>query len=124
MQSEDRKPVSVAADALSDTSPDAGESVAALKPEADDSVSMVGDRGQPSTPQLQAESCTEASSPPKTPSSVSLAESVQSASHSEFHIHTCLGLLVSLFCCTCVIIMSSDDDTPYICTLFIPEVGQ
>ncbi|XP_042078063.1 KICSTOR complex protein SZT2 isoform X8 [Haplochromis burtoni] len=81
-ESEDRKPASVAADALSDTTPDAGESVAALKPEADDSVSMVGDRGQPSTPQLQAESCTEASSPPKTPSSVSLAESVQSASHS------------------------------------------
>lgn len=105
MQSEDRKPVGVAADAVSDTTADAGESVTALKPEADDSVSMVGDRGQPSTPQLQAESCTEASSPPKTPSSVSLAESVQSASHSEFHIHTCLGLLVSRVSSSCPVMI-------------------
>lgn len=105
MQSEDRKPVSVAADAVSDTTADAAESVSALKPEADDSVSMVGDRGQPSTPQLQAESCTEASSPPKTPSSVSLAESVQSASHSEFHIHTCLGLLVSRVSASCPVMI-------------------
>ncbi|XP_030582788.1 KICSTOR complex protein SZT2 isoform X3 [Archocentrus centrarchus] len=80
-ESEDKKPVSVAADALSDTTAEAGDSVKALKPEADDAVSMLGDRGQPGTPQLQTESCTESSSPPKTPSSVSLAESVQSASH-------------------------------------------
>lgn len=87
VQSEDKKPTSVAADALSDTTAEAGDSVKASKPEADDSVSVPGDRGQPGTPQLQTESCTESSSPPKTPSSVSLAESVQSASHSESHSH-------------------------------------
>lgn len=43
-----------------------------------------GDQGQPSNPQLFPECCTEALSPPKTPSSVSLAESTQSASHSKY----------------------------------------
>ncbi|XP_039985270.1 KICSTOR complex protein SZT2 isoform X9 [Xiphias gladius] len=85
-ESEDKKSISVAADAPSDTTADASELIRASKPEADDtvyqsSVSMVGERGQPSTPQLQTDCCTEPKSPPKTPSSVSLAESMQSASH-------------------------------------------
>ncbi|XP_041790475.1 KICSTOR complex protein SZT2 isoform X2 [Chelmon rostratus] len=86
-QSEDKKSISIAADAPSDTSADASEPIRALKPEAHDTVSQSsfsigGDRGQPSTPLLQPERCAESTSPPKTPSSVSLAESVQSASHS------------------------------------------
>ncbi|XP_076579453.1 SZT2 subunit of KICSTOR complex isoform X1 [Chaetodon auriga] len=86
-QSEDKKSVSVAGDAPSDTTADDSEPIRALKPEAQDTVSQSsfsigGDRGQPSTPQFQPERCTEPTSPPKTPSSVSLAESMQSASHS------------------------------------------
>ncbi|XP_070816667.1 KICSTOR complex protein SZT2 isoform X3 [Chaetodon trifascialis] len=86
-QSEDKKSVSVAGDAPSDTTADDSEPIRALKPEAQDTVSQSsfsigGDRGQPSTPQFQHERCTEPTSPPKTPSSVSLAESMQSASHS------------------------------------------
>ncbi|XP_044054476.1 KICSTOR complex protein SZT2 isoform X4 [Siniperca chuatsi] len=86
-ESEDKKSISVAADAPSDTTAGASEPIRASKPEAHDtvsqsSVSMAGDRGHPSTPQLQTERCTESTSPPKTPSSVSLAESMQSASHS------------------------------------------
>lgn len=88
LQSEDKKSITVAADAPSDTTAEASEPIRALKPEAHDMVSQssfstVGDGGQPSTPQLQPERCPEATSPPKTPSSVSLAESMQSASHSE-----------------------------------------
>ncbi|XP_054872770.1 KICSTOR complex protein SZT2 isoform X6 [Amphiprion ocellaris] len=81
-EGEDKKSISVAADAPCDTTAEASEPVRALKPEADDNVSMAGDRGQLSTPQLQTECCTEPNTPPKTPSSVSLAESMQSASHS------------------------------------------
>nr|XP_046248822.1 KICSTOR complex protein SZT2 isoform X2 [Scatophagus argus] len=86
-ESEDKKSISIAADTSSDTAAEASEPIRPSKPEAHDtvsqsSVSLVGDRGQPSTPQLQPERCTEPTSPPKTPSSVSLAESMQSASHS------------------------------------------
>ncbi|XP_028260405.1 KICSTOR complex protein SZT2 isoform X9 [Parambassis ranga] len=81
-ESEDKKSLSVAADAPSETTAENNEPIRALKPEADESVSMVLDRSQPSTPQLQTESSTEPSTPPKTPSSVSLAESMQSTSHS------------------------------------------
>ncbi|XP_070687668.1 KICSTOR complex protein SZT2 [Pempheris klunzingeri] len=81
--SEDKKSVSVAADAPGDTTAEAGEPIrASVDTVPQSSASMVGDRGQPSTPQLQTERCTEATSPPKTPSSVSLAESTHSASHS------------------------------------------
>lgn len=74
-----------AADALSDTSVETSESVRAAKTDTDpqSSFNTDGDKGQASTPQLLPEQCTEALSPPKTPSSVSLAESTQSASHSE-----------------------------------------
>lgn len=93
LQSEDRKSISVAADAPGDTTTDACEPIRALRPEADDSVyqspvSTVGDQGQPSTPQLHTDRCPEPTSPPKTPSSVSLAESMQSASHSESNRHS------------------------------------
>lgn len=68
-----------------DTSPETGESVRAVKPDADslNSFSGDGDKGQASSPPLLPERCTEAVSPPKTPVSASLAESTQSASHSE-----------------------------------------
>ncbi|XP_026179162.1 KICSTOR complex protein SZT2 isoform X4 [Mastacembelus armatus] len=84
-ESEDKKSVSVTADSPSDT--EATEPVRAQKPEQDDAISQssictAGGKGQPSTPQLQTDHCTEPISPPKTPSSVSLAESMQSASHS------------------------------------------
>ncbi|XP_037624889.1 KICSTOR complex protein SZT2 isoform X2 [Sebastes umbrosus] len=86
-ESEDRKSISNAADAPSDTAAETNEPIRAVKLEADDavsqsSVSMMGDRGQSGTSQLHAERCIEPTSPPKTPSSVSLAESMQSASHS------------------------------------------
>ncbi|XP_047442743.1 KICSTOR complex protein SZT2 isoform X6 [Mugil cephalus] len=81
-EGEDKKSIFAAAEALRDTNADTTEPVRALKPEADDSVSMSGDRGQTSTPQPMTECSREPSSPPKTPSSVSLAESIQSASHS------------------------------------------
>lgn len=92
LQSEDKKSISAAADAPSDSTAEASETIRALRPEAHDTVSqslaLVVDRGPPSTPQLQTERCTEPTSPPKTPSSVSLAESMQSASHSESNRHT------------------------------------
>lgn len=44
---------------------------------------MVGDRGQAGVSQVQSGPDTEQKTPPKTPSSVSLAESTLSASHSE-----------------------------------------
>lgn len=74
-----------AGDALSDTSVETSESVRAAKTDTDPqgSFNTDGDKGQASTPQLLPERCTEALSPPKTPSSVSLAESTQSASQSE-----------------------------------------
>lgn len=74
-----------AADALSDTSVETSESVRVAKADtvARSSFNTDGDKGQASTPQLLPEHCTEALSPSKTPSSVSLAESTQSASHSE-----------------------------------------
>lgn len=86
-QSEDKKSISVT-DTPTDTTADASGPIRAPNPEADDSVSqssvsIVGDRGQPSNPQLQTDRYTEPTSPPKTPSSVSLAESTQSASHSK-----------------------------------------
>ncbi|XP_060887465.1 KICSTOR complex protein SZT2 [Labrus mixtus] len=86
-ESEEKKSISTTTDTPSDTTAETSEPVRAQKPEAYDNVSqsslgMVGDRGQPSTLQLQTEPRTEPTSPPKTPSSVSLAESVQSASQS------------------------------------------
>ncbi|XP_040040747.2 SZT2 subunit of KICSTOR complex isoform X2 [Gasterosteus aculeatus] len=76
-ESEDRKSLSAAAD------PPSVPAAEALKPEADHAESqsspiMSGDRGHPCAPQLH----TDPTLPPKTPSSVSLAESMQSASHS------------------------------------------
>ncbi|XP_059197167.1 KICSTOR complex protein SZT2 isoform X2 [Centropristis striata] len=83
-ESEDKKSLSAAAaaDTHCDPAAEVSEPVRAVKPEAYDTVSQssvgtVGDRGQ-----LHSERCTEPNSPPKTPSSVSLAESMQSASHS------------------------------------------
>ncbi|XP_062252253.1 KICSTOR complex protein SZT2 isoform X5 [Platichthys flesus] len=86
-ESEDIKTVSVATDNPSDTTADACEPIKALNLEEDHtayqgSVSMVGGRGPPSPPQLQDFFCTEQTSPPKMPSGVNLAESMQSASHS------------------------------------------
>ncbi|CAG01161.1 unnamed protein product, partial [Tetraodon nigroviridis] len=62
-----------AADAPSDTT---------AETDSQTSFNIDGDQGQAGTPQLLPERCTEALSPPKTPSSVSLAESTHSASHS------------------------------------------
>lgn len=89
LQSEDKKSVSVAADTACDTAAEASEPIRALKPEAEDTVSqssvgMMGERGP-----LHTERSSETTSPPKTPSSVSLAESMQSASHSETSMHFC-----------------------------------
>lgn len=75
--------ISITTDKPGDTAGDASGPIRGSKPEADDCVSqssgsMVGYRGQTST-----DHSTELASPPKTPSSVSLAESTQSASHSE-----------------------------------------
>lgn len=60
---------------------------AAAETDSPNSCSADGDQGQASTPQLLPELCSEALSPPKTPSSVSLAESTHSASHSESPTH-------------------------------------
>ncbi|XP_041648166.1 KICSTOR complex protein SZT2 isoform X2 [Cheilinus undulatus] len=86
-EGEDKKSICATADTPSDTAAETSEPVRAQKLETYDTVSQsslsfVVDRGQPGTLQLQTESTTEPSSPPKTPSSVSLAESMQSASHS------------------------------------------
>ncbi|XP_036969602.1 KICSTOR complex protein SZT2 isoform X3 [Acanthopagrus latus] len=77
---EDKMSILVARDPAAETS----EPISVLKPEAHDavsqsSVSVMEVRVQPSTSQLQHE---EPTSHPKTLSSVSLAESLQSASHS------------------------------------------
>ncbi|KAM7388831.1 hypothetical protein PAMP_024978 [Pampus punctatissimus] len=82
LQDEEKKSITVATNAPADTPAELSEPIRAMKPEAEDigsqsSVSMVG-----VTTQLQTERCTETNSPPKTPSSVSLAESMQSATHS------------------------------------------
>ncbi|KAG7228911.1 hypothetical protein INR49_008689 [Caranx melampygus] len=81
IESEDKRLISA------DTTADVSEPMRAVKPEADDAVyqssaSVGADRGHPRAPQLHTECSTEPTSPHKTPSSVSLAESVQSASHS------------------------------------------
>ncbi|XP_071387127.1 KICSTOR complex protein SZT2 [Centroberyx affinis] len=93
-EGEEKKSINVAVDAGNEPTPEPSEPVKAVKPEAEDtgsqsSVSTVGDRVQPSTPHLQpgtssgsTDHCTEPTSPPKNPSAVSLAESVQSATHS------------------------------------------
>ncbi|XP_056893432.1 KICSTOR complex protein SZT2 isoform X1 [Takifugu flavidus] len=83
-ESENKMSATTAAEAPGDTSPETGESVRAVKPDADslNSLGADGDKGQASSPPLLPERCTEAVSPPKTPVSASLAESTQSASHS------------------------------------------
>ncbi|KAM6963146.1 KICSTOR complex protein SZT2 [Aplochiton taeniatus] len=61
----------------------------AEEPPAQESVTLAGDRGQTTTPQLQPSGGSldrpseHTSTPPKTPSTVSLAESVQSTTHSD-----------------------------------------
>lgn len=91
-EGEEKKSVNVAVDAGSDMTPEPSETAKAIKPESEDmafrsSASTVGDRGQPGTPHLQpsagtTDHCAEPTSPPKTPSTVSLAESMQSATQS------------------------------------------
>ncbi|XP_074524267.1 KICSTOR complex protein SZT2 isoform X2 [Halichoeres trimaculatus] len=86
-ESEDKRSIRSAANTLSETAAETSDPVRALRPEAYDSLSqssasLVEDKSQPSTLQLQTEPGTESASPPKTPSSVSLAESMQSTSHS------------------------------------------
>ncbi|XP_034562983.1 KICSTOR complex protein SZT2 [Notolabrus celidotus] len=86
-ENEDKKSIRVSTNTSSETTAETSEPIRALKPEAYDNVSqgsscMVEDKGQPSALQLQTEPGAEPASPPKTPSSVSLAESIQSASHS------------------------------------------
>ena len=83
LQSEDKRSICLVAEAPGDAAAEAIEPVRAVKLEEDDTVNVVGGRCPPITLQLQTECCTEPSSPPKMASSVSLAESVQSASHSE-----------------------------------------
>ncbi|XP_054479500.1 KICSTOR complex protein SZT2 [Anoplopoma fimbria] len=80
-ESEDKQSLSAATDTPRDPAAEG------MKPESEDAVSqssasMSGDRGQPCAPQPHTERCTETTSPSKTPSSVSLAESMQLASHS------------------------------------------
>ncbi|XP_075901818.1 KICSTOR complex protein SZT2 [Nelusetta ayraudi] len=83
-EGEDKRSVSVSDDAP----PEVNEPIRGQKPEAHDTVpqmscSTAGDRGQPSAPHCHLDlSPAGSSSPPKTPPSVSLVESVQSASHS------------------------------------------
>ncbi|XP_072246292.1 KICSTOR complex protein SZT2 isoform X3 [Leuresthes tenuis] len=81
-ESEDKRSICLVADAPGDATAEAIEPVRAVKLEGDDTVNVVGGRCPPITLQLQTECCTEPSSPPKMASSVSLAESVHSASHS------------------------------------------
>lgn len=84
LQTENKMCVSAAA-AVSDTTAETSESVRAAKADTDSqtSINTDGDKGQPSTPQLLPVRCTETLSLPKTSSSISLAESTQSASHSK-----------------------------------------
>ncbi|XP_069378746.1 KICSTOR complex protein SZT2 isoform X8 [Paralichthys olivaceus] len=86
-ESEVKKTVSVATETPSDTTAEACELIRTSNVEEDhpayqSSVYIVRGRGPPSAPQLQAYNCTEQTSPAKMPSSVSLAESMQPASHS------------------------------------------
>ncbi|XP_010780650.1 protein SZT2, partial [Notothenia coriiceps] len=75
-ESEDRRSITVGA--ACDTVAGSSEPISECEDSVSQcSVSMGAGRGQ-----LQTEPCTEPTSPPKTPSSVSLAESMQSASHS------------------------------------------
>ncbi|KAM4548799.1 KICSTOR complex protein SZT2 isoform 3-T3 [Odontesthes bonariensis] len=81
-EGEDKRSICLVAEACGDATAEAIEPVRAVKLEGEDTVNVVGDRCPPITLQLQTEGCTEPSSPPKMASSVSLAESVQTASHS------------------------------------------
>ncbi|XP_035987532.1 KICSTOR complex protein SZT2 isoform X4 [Fundulus heteroclitus] len=88
-ESDDKKAFNLHTEALEDTSvatsaaaAEAGETARVMTLDSEDIISTVGDRSQPSPPQLLPDSCNpESSSPPKMASSVSLADSVQSASH-------------------------------------------
>lgn len=96
----EEKSISVAADASTEPT-ELSEPIRATKPEAEDtgsqsSISMAGVT-TPGTPQLHTERCTEPTSPPKTPSSVSLAESMQSATHSKSATHIPELLLCILY---------------------------
>lgn len=79
-QSENKAPVSAAAEAPGDT-----QSLRAARADADslDWSRTDGDKGLASSPQLLPEGCAEAALPPKAPVSGSVAESTPSASHSE-----------------------------------------
>ncbi|KAM4739339.1 KICSTOR complex protein SZT2 isoform 2-T2 [Anableps anableps] len=86
-ESEDRNAFNLHADAFGDTNTasstnaEAGETVQAKKLDFEDISNVVRDTSQPSPP--QPDTCNpESSSPPKTASSVSLTDSVQSASYS------------------------------------------
>uniref|UniRef100_A0A3Q3A3B7 SZT2 subunit of KICSTOR complex n=1 Tax=Kryptolebias marmoratus TaxID=37003 RepID=A0A3Q3A3B7_KRYMA len=75
-----RKSTSHLADVSAEAAAETSEPVNTTKPEADAPGSATGDRRHPF--QLQSECGTDPNSPPKTASSISLAESMQSASHS------------------------------------------
>lgn len=106
----------VTAAAVNDTTAETSESVRAAKADTDSQTSFNadGDKGQPSTPQLLPERCTEALSPPKTPSSVSLAESTQSASHSEYGEYLENQFTLTLFP-TGIYLALSDANVPEVC---------
>lgn len=84
-QSENKTPVSAAAEAPGDTAAEGSQSIRPVKADADslDWSRTDGDKGLASSPQLLPEGCAEAVLPLKTPISGSVAESTQSASHSE-----------------------------------------
>ncbi|KAM3876225.1 KICSTOR complex protein SZT2 [Diretmus argenteus] len=88
-EGEEKKSINAAVELGSDPTPEPSELLKAIKAEVEDAGSqssgnMAGDRGQPVTPHHQpsADHCLEPTSPPQTPSTVSLAESMQSATHS------------------------------------------
>ena len=83
LQSEDRKSSSLAPDTSTDSAVEASEARRGGGPEADEAAGVLGDRCQPGSLQLQSHGCSENSSPPKTASSLSLNESLQSASRGE-----------------------------------------
>lgn len=91
LQSDDRKSTSLLVEVSAEAAADSSEAA-----EAEASVSVTGDRGQPL--QLQSECGADSHSPPKTASSISLAESVQSASHSESITHRPLQHPVARTC--------------------------
>lgn len=84
-QSENKTPVSAAAEAPGDVAADGGQPIRAVKADADslDWSRTDGDKGLASSPQLLPEGCAEAVLPPKTPISGSVGESTPTASHSE-----------------------------------------